>query len=71
LVPTTPALPLIVPTIPFVEISRMKKLSQVILSTLVNTSIDFNEAVPQQVNARRAKRLVQKSHCAWNRFGEQ
>ncbi|HZI31130.1 MAG TPA: multiheme c-type cytochrome, partial [Candidatus Binatia bacterium] len=34
------------------------KLSQAALTALANTSTDFNEAVPQPVQARRASRLV-------------
>jgi hypothetical protein len=40
------------------KISWTEKSSQTTLSALANTSVDFSEAVPQPVNARRAERLV-------------
>ena len=40
------------------KISWTGELSQTMLSALANTSVDFSEAVPQPVNARRAERLV-------------
>jgi len=40
------------------KISWTDNLSQATLSALANTSLDFSEAAPQPVNARRAERLV-------------
>ena len=40
------------------KISWTEKSSQTTLSALANASVDFSEAVPQPVNARRAERLV-------------
>ena len=40
------------------KLSWTDKLSQESLAVLANTSVDFSEAVPQPVNARRAERLV-------------